>query len=357
MAQKAKLDRNYKEARSISQDCQETLEIDPVRAKSGIPGFDELVMGGLMRNRVYLVSGPAGAGKTILSLQFLYNGAVKYGENGVYVTFETSPEQLRRDIANLGWELGKLEDAGELILIDASSSKVGLGTSEKYVVPRPVTLDAILYEIYNSVQKINAKRVVLDCLDAMELRSKSEEEFRGSLLKLVAMLKSFDCTSILVAEAPDEQKLSRSNIESFLADGVIRLHHIKDRDRRFRKIEILKLRGSSHSSKVSTFEVGDKGVEINTEAEFENLVKDMRFQTRGGGEGDRWLKALRLEEEGDFASACEIYLEEAKFQERKKAYARAALCYASAAKCKFLLGERELALALYKAAGDMSRED
>lgn len=56
------------------------------RVKSGIPGFDELVDGGLLSNRVYLISGPAGSGKTIFGIQFLYNGIVHYGENGVYVT-------------------------------------------------------------------------------------------------------------------------------------------------------------------------------------------------------------------------------------------------------------------------------
>jgi len=333
------------------------LQIDPARVKSGIPGFDELVRGGLPRNRVYLVSGSAGAGKTIFSVQFLSNGALKYGENGVYVTFETPPEQLRRDVASVGLEPEKLEEAGKLILVDASSSKIGLGTSEKYVVPRPVTLDAILFEIYNAVQKINAKRVALDCLDAIELQSKSEEEFRSVLLKLVSMLKSFDCTSLLVTEAPDDWKVSRMTVESFLADGVIRLYHVREGNKRVRRIEVLKLRGSDHSKRVSTFEIGDGGIEINTEAEFEEMVRDVQPQTKDSEEGDRWLKAVELEEEGDFVSACELYLEEGKAQEEKKDFEKARLCYASAAKCKLMLREREKALELYKVAGDVSHEN
>jgi len=71
-----------------------------------------------------------------------------------------------------------------------------------------------------------------------------------------------------------------------------------------------------------------------------------------GDESDRWLNAVRLEEEGDFAAACELYLREGKIQEEKKDFAKAGLCYVSAAKCKFLLGDREQALELYRVAGD-----
>ena len=154
------------------------------RARSGIPGFDELTKGGLIRNRAYLTAGSAGTGKTIFSMQFIHNGVVKYGENGVYVALEETPEQLRRDMFSFGWNLKKLESDGRLILLDASSSRVGFGSKEKFIVPRPFTLDALLYEVNRCVEKIKAKRVVIDCLDAMGLHAKDPEEFRKTLLKL-----------------------------------------------------------------------------------------------------------------------------------------------------------------------------
>ena len=71
------------------------------RARSGITGFDELTNGGLIRNRAYLTAGSAGTGKTIFSIQFIHSGAVKYGERGVYVTLEETPEQLRLSLIHI----------------------------------------------------------------------------------------------------------------------------------------------------------------------------------------------------------------------------------------------------------------
>ncbi len=239
------------------------------RARSGIPGFDELTKGGLIRNRAYLIAGSAGTGKTIFSMQFIHNGAVKYGENGVYVTLEETPEQLRRDLFSFGWNLKRLENDGRLILLDASSSRVGFGSKEKYVVPRPFTLDALLYEVNRCIEKVKAKRVVIDCLDAMGLHAKDPEEFRKSLLKLTMLLKSFECTSLLVSESFDGKTPSRYGVEEFVTDGIIMLHHALDESiseettldenpvngnllqeskswtrTRTRRIEILKIRGS-----------------------------------------------------------------------------------------------------------------
>src|SRR5213593_351426 len=86
------------------------------RIQSGIPGFDQIVNGGLIRDRVYLLSGPAGAGKTIFGSQFLYNGLTKFGENGVYVVLEETPQQLRENLYNsFSWDLRTYEDSGNMI--------------------------------------------------------------------------------------------------------------------------------------------------------------------------------------------------------------------------------------------------
>src|SRR5438445_1808987 len=140
------------------------------RVQSGIPGFDQIVGGGYIRDRVYLLAGPAGAGKTIFSTQFLYNGISKYNENGIYVVLEETPQQLRENMYNsFGWNIQTYEDNGNIIVLDAISSRLGLSSAERFVVPRPFTLESLLYEIQTAIQTVNARRVVIDSLDAMSL--------------------------------------------------------------------------------------------------------------------------------------------------------------------------------------------
>src|SRR5438309_11119982 len=90
------------------------------RLKTGITEFDEMLRGGFLEGDAVMVAGAAGSGKTTLALQHLVNGATKYGQNGVYVTFEQLPDQIYRDAAGFGWDLKKLEEEGKFQLICTS---------------------------------------------------------------------------------------------------------------------------------------------------------------------------------------------------------------------------------------------
>ena len=195
------------------------------RIPSGIPGFDQIVGGGLIRDRVYLLSGPAGAGKTIFSTQFLYNGISKYNENGVYVVLEETPQQLRENMYNsFGWNIQTYEDNGNIIVLDAISSRLGLSSAERYVVPRPFTLESLLYEIQNAIQTVNARRVVIDSLDAMSLEL-TQVDLRSLIQRLTMILKSFGCTTLLVSGQAETTSQGRKSVEEYVVDGMIRLHH------------------------------------------------------------------------------------------------------------------------------------
>src|SRR5437879_10401949 len=195
------------------------------RIPSGIPGFDQIVGGGLIRDRVYLLAGPAGAGKTIFSSQFLYNGLTKFGENGVYVVLEETPQQLRENLFNsFNWNIGSYEDSGNLVILDAISSRLGLSSQERFVVPRPFTLEALLYEIQTAIQTAGARRVVIDSLDAMSLEL-TQVDLRSLIQRLTMILKSFGCTTLLVSGQADTTNQGRKAVEEYVVDGMIRLHH------------------------------------------------------------------------------------------------------------------------------------
>src|SRR5258708_39736949 len=88
--------------------------------RTGIPGLDDILLGGIPRTNVTLVNGKVGTGKTLLGVQFIYNGIVKFGEPGMIVLFETSPDKLVRDAATLGWDLNELQARKKLQIIFTS---------------------------------------------------------------------------------------------------------------------------------------------------------------------------------------------------------------------------------------------
>jgi len=275
------------------------------RIPSGIPGFDQIVGGGLIRDRVYLLAGPAGAGKTIFSTQFLYNGISKYNENGVYVVLEETPQQLRENVYNsFGWNIQTYEDNGNIIVLDAISSRLGLSSAERYVVPRPFTLESLLYEIQNAIQSVNARRVVIDSLDAMSLEL-TQVDLRSLIQRLTMILKSFGCTTLLVSGQAETSNQGRKAVEEYVVDGMIRLHHNLEESVsgettleqnalqgnsleedsfsmkvRSRKIEIPKMRGTSHSQYQHPFLINENGIEIKSEPEVTKRLRRAIFKAK-----------------------------------------------------------------------------
>ncbi len=275
------------------------------RLQSGIPGFDQIVNGGLIRDRVYLLSGPAGAGKTIFSSQFLYNGLTKFGENGVYVVLEETPQQLRQNLYNsFGWDFGYYEESGNLVVLDAISSRLGLGSDERFVVPRPFTLEALLYEVETAIRTVNARRVIIDSLDAMSLEL-TQADLRSLIQRLTIILKSFGCTTFLVSGQSETSHPGRRPVEEYVVDGMIRLQHgleesvsgetVLEQDAmsgnslaedsftvkvRARKIEVPKMRGTSHSNHIHPFTIGQEGIEVKPEPEVTKRLRRAIFKAK-----------------------------------------------------------------------------
>ncbi|NHI88425.1 MAG: ATPase [Candidatus Thorarchaeota archaeon] len=232
------------------------------RVKTGIPGLDELIEGGFPRGDTILIAGKAGTGKSILATQFIYKGATEYNEPGVLVTLEEPPHLIKRNMLRFGMDLEKLEKEKKIAIVDLSPSKeVTPVTIGEYPSFDLSGLEAI---ILNHVKKIKATRVVLDTLSIMAYKFKSRDILREEFFKLAATITRAGCTLLLTSEIPaQEQGLGVFDIEAFLASGVIVLYNEKISDTsRSRSIEVLKLRGSKHSSRIHSMRITDEGIRV-----------------------------------------------------------------------------------------------
>jgi KaiC/GvpD/RAD55 family RecA-like ATPase len=232
------------------------------RVKTGIPGLDELIEGGFPKGDTILIAGKAGTGKSILATQFIYKGATEYNEPGVFVTLEEPPHLIKRNMIQFGMDLDKLVKEKKISLVDLSPSKeVTPVTIGEYPSFDLSGLEAI---ILNHVKKLGAKRVVLDTLSIMAYKFKSRDILREEFFKLTASITRTGCTLLLTSEIPaHHQGLGVFDIEAFLASGVIVLYNEKISDTsRSRSIEVLKLRGSKHSSRIHSMRITDEGIRV-----------------------------------------------------------------------------------------------
>ncbi|TFF92401.1 ATPase [Candidatus Thorarchaeota archaeon] len=232
------------------------------RVKTGIIGFDPLVDGGLVRGSTTLVSGRTGTGKTVFGLQFLYYGAVKYDEPGVYVTLETLPGLLRTQAKGFGWDLKTLENDGKIVIIDAASSKAGLGTSERIALKRGFDMTTLAEEIYRAVDEYGAKRLVIDCLSGLGLRFSEPSEVRRELHRISSLLNEMEVTSIFLSEALGTNGQSRADVEQFITQGLVVLSLAEQDGELQRSLLVWKMEGTSHSMKRHPFEISQKGLRI-----------------------------------------------------------------------------------------------
>jgi circadian clock protein KaiC len=219
------------------------------RQSTGVPGMDEMIGGGIVAGDAVMLTGPAGSGKSTVATQFMVAG-LKAGETGVIAVFEEYPEEYIARANARNPEVGKMIKAGKLAVI--------------YLRPLDLSVDEALFAILEGVDKLGAKRVVIDSLSGFEvaLAPTFREDFRESLYRLVGTLTATGVTVFMTAEVSEAFSEARFTTEkvSFITDEIFVQRYIELEGELRRVMAVIKMRGSDHSHEFRTYEVTAKGV-------------------------------------------------------------------------------------------------
>jgi KaiC/GvpD/RAD55 family RecA-like ATPase len=242
-----------------------------MRIKTGIDGLDELLQGGLLSERVYLLSGPPGSGKTTFCVQYLAQGAA-IGEVGLYISLVESPQNIIDDMSNYTMNVVTLIKMQKLLFADLGPrmdygfidelNEQGINDNEMINSPADhgAPSPALVYkEIASYVAEYGVKRLVIDSVSAIRFTSKDLSLQEKEMSRFIRNLKKLGCTTILISEMTDPSAYS---IEQFASHGVIFLHNFLYDKTMMRAIQIIKMRGTNHDCNLRSVGFTERGLTV-----------------------------------------------------------------------------------------------
>jgi circadian clock protein KaiC len=240
------------------------------KAASGIAGLDAITFGGLPAGRPTLIAGAAGAGKSLFGLTFLVNGATRFNEPGVLMSFEERAEDIAANSASLGYDVDGLIAAGRLAIDYVRVERSEIEESGEY------DLEGLFVRLGYAIDKIGAKRVVLDTLEALFSGLGDGPVLRAELRRLFEWLKARRVTALITAERGEEGRLTRHGIEEYISDCVITLDNRVDDQITTRRLRVVKYRGSAHGTNEYPFLIDEGGISVLpiTSAGLEHSISD-----------------------------------------------------------------------------------
>jgi circadian clock protein KaiC len=225
------------------------------KCPTGIQGLDEITGGGLPHGRPTLVCGGAGCGKTLFAAEFLMRGAVQFDEPGVLMAFEETEEELKANIASLGFDLAGLVRRKKIVVDYVHIERSEVQESGEY------DLEGLFVRLGHAIDSIGAKRVVLDTLEVLFASLPNETILRSELRRLFRWLKDKGVTAVITAERGREN-LTRHGLEEYVSDCVILLDHRVNDQIATRHLRVVKYRGSLHGTNEFPFLIGAEGISV-----------------------------------------------------------------------------------------------
>jgi circadian clock protein KaiC len=233
----------------------DSRKIDPLRGRRrlslGIPELDKMMNGGILAGDSLLIAGPSGTGKSVLASQFVAAGLAR-GEPAVMALFEERPLGYTNRADTLGLKLGAAQKSGKLECL--------------YLRPLDLSVDQITQEILDAVDRVGAKRLVIDSLVGFEmaLAPGFRDDFRESLYRMIVALTGAGVTILTTVEVEDSftaLQFSHYTV-SFLTDDILRLRYVEI-DGQLRKVlVVIKMRGGNHSKNIREYVITEKGVVV-----------------------------------------------------------------------------------------------
>jgi circadian clock protein KaiC len=218
------------------------------RCLTRISKLDELIGTGIPWGSSLLLSGVAGTGKTVLSLEFLYRGA-EAGEKGIFFSFEETEDRLRSAAIGLGWDLER---------------EIERGMIEIVFIPQPdIRVEADLVMMKRRSEALGAKRIVIDSVSVFLHKISDPQLCREKVFHLCSMVQAAGAVGLFPTDIPyGATQISRFGVEETVVDGVILLRSIEDGLDRQRFIEVYKLRDSAHLRGLHNMAIGPGGISV-----------------------------------------------------------------------------------------------
>ena len=220
---------------------------------TGINELNEILGGGIPQGNSILLCGSCGTGKTILSEQFLFEGA-KNNELGIYISLTEPRDKIIQNLENFKFYDEELMNNGMIKILDITEDA-------RLINLEPLTVNGIINMISSIIRDASAKRVVIDSITSICNTLGSEKKIREFIFELGLQMGYLECTTLFISEVPPQRfQYSVYGVEEFVADGVILLSDYEDKGDLIRTLQVVKMRGVKHSREKQIMEITEGGV-------------------------------------------------------------------------------------------------